>query len=100
MSAPPFKLVFTDEANRILTDLTRPQYRVKLKKAQKGLRLLRDVGPRHPGLDSHRYESMVGPRGEEVWESYLENQTPSAWRVFWIYSGPDTLTIVSMGPHP
>ena len=100
MSAPPFRLVFTDEADSILRELGQPAYRVKLKKAQKGLRLLRDVGPRHPGLNSHRYESMVGPNGEEVWESYLENQTPSAWRVFWIHSRPDTLTILTLGPHP
>ena len=100
MSAPPFTLVFTDEADSVLRDLRQPALRAKLKKTQKGLRLLRDIGPRHPGLHSHRYESMTGPNGEEVWESYLENQTPSAWRVFWIYSEPDTLIILTLGPHP
>lgn len=100
MSASPFTLLFTDEADQIRKDLAQPQYQTKLKKARKGLRLLRDVGPTHPGLNSHRYVSMTGPNGEALWESYLENQTPSAWRVFWVYSGSDRLTIITLGPHP
>jgi hypothetical protein len=100
VSAPPFTLLFTDEATEILKDLEQPQYRDKLNKARKGLRLLRDVGPSHPGLNSHRYQSMTGPNGEPLWESYLENQTPSAWRLFWFHAGADTLRILSLGPHP
>lgn len=39
--------------------------------------------------------------GEEVWESYVENKTPGAWRLWWVYGpGADTLTIVIVGPHP
>lgn len=64
-------------------------------------RLLRDIGPGHPGLNSHKYHSLTGPRGEEVWESYVENNTPGAWRLWWVYGpGADTLTIVTVGPHP
>lgn len=68
---------------------------------KKALRLLRDVGPSHPGLESHKYHSLRGPNGEDVWESYVENHTPSAWRIWWVY-GPDadTLTITTVGPHP
>jgi hypothetical protein len=52
-------------------------------------------------VKSHKYASIWGPDGEEVWESYVENRTPGAWRIWWIY-GPaaDTLTIVTIGPHP
>lgn len=100
MSAPPFQLLFTDEADAVLNALDQPQHAAKRKKAQKGLRLLHEVGPRHPGLHSHGYQSLQGPGGEEVWESYLENQTPGAWRVWWWYSGPDSLTILTLGPHP
>lgn len=102
MTAPPFHLEITDEADQILQDLVkRHQYADKLRKVRKTLRLLRDPGPRHPGRNSHPYQSVKGPGGAQLWESYVENNTPSAWRIFWIY-GPadDTITIVTMGPHP
>lgn len=101
MSAPPFTLLYTVEAQAIMDDLlTRPRD-VKTKKVKKALRLLRDVGPSHPGLESHKYHSLTGPNGEDVWESYVENRTPSAWRIWWVYGpGADTLTIATIGPHP
>lgn len=102
MSAPPFHLLFTREAERVLDDLrAKKQYETKLKKVRKALRLLQDAGPRHPGLHSHDYQSVPGPSGVALWESYVENKTPSAWRIWWIY-GPDDaqLTIVAIGPHP
>ncbi|CAN5798590.1 MAG: hypothetical protein M3424_05185 [Actinomycetota bacterium] len=101
MSAPPFRLLYAAEAQTVLDDLERPQHQVKRKKAIKTLRLLRDIGPVHTGLHSHKYHSITGPNGEDVWESYVENRTPGAWRIWWIY-GPDadTLTVVTIGPHP
>lgn len=101
MSAPPFTLLYTDEAQAVMDDLLARPRDVKTKKVKKALRLLRDVGPSHPGLESHKYHSLRGPNGEDVWESYVENHTPSAWRIWWVY-GPDadTLTITTVGPHP
>ena len=102
MSAPPFELFYTPEAEKVLVDLSsRPQYATKLKKVRKALRFLANPGPRHPGLNSHPYQSIPGPGGVQLWESYVENHTPSAWRIWWIY-GPedDAITIVTIGPHP
>ena len=78
-----------------------PQTRVKNGEVRKALRRLRDVGPSYPGLNSHEYLSLKGPGGEDVWESYVENRTPGAWRIWWIY-GPDgdEIVTVSIGPHP
>lgn len=74
---------------------------VKHQKVRKAIRLLRDAGPSYPGLNSHKYTSMSGPGGEETWESYVENRTPGAWRIWWIYGPPaDTITVVTIGPHP
>lgn len=96
-----FALVYTDEALRVLDDLAKPTYATKLKKVRKTLRILRDVGPSHPGLNSHKYQSLTGPAGEEVWESHIENRTPGAWRLWWLCGRePDTLTVLTIGPHP
>jgi hypothetical protein len=52
-------------------------------------------------LHPHDYQSIPGPGGVPLWESYVENKTPSAWRIWWIY-GPDDgqITIVTIGPRP
>jgi hypothetical protein len=78
-----------------------PQDKVKNGKVRKALRQLRDFGPSYPSLNSHKYQSLQGPGGEELWESYVENHTTRAWRIWWIY-GPHSseITIVSVGPHP
>ncbi|MGH3626170.1 MAG: hypothetical protein ACRDRL_01805 [Sciscionella sp.] len=101
MSAPPFELVYTVQADKILTNLERKQYQQKRKKVLRTLKQLQVYGPRHPGLHSHPYKSVQGPGGAAPWESYVESRTPGAWRIWWIY-GPDTgqITIVLIGPHP
>ncbi len=103
MTAPPFTLVYTSETEKVLGELKAGTTKdaTKLKKVRKALRLLEQAGPRHPGLHSHPYHSVPGPAGATVWESYVENKTPSAWRIWWIY-GPtaDHITVVTVGPHP
>lgn len=72
----------------------------KHKKVQRCLaRLQQD--PRQSSLNSHKYSSMAGANGEDVWDSYVENNTPSAWRVFWHY-GPaqGEITVIAITPHP
>jgi hypothetical protein len=57
--------------------------------------------PKFKGLNSHKYESMNERYGKEIWESYIQNNTPGAWRLFWFY-GPDRdeITLVMATPHP
>ena len=94
------ELRFTREAVRVLDDLKHPNYVTKLKKVRKTLALL-EHNPRHPGLNSHKYQSIKGQDGSDVWESYVGYRTPGAWRIFWQY-GPDhnQITIITIGPHP
>lgn len=96
-----FTLLFTEEAAGALRDLERNStHAVKLKRVRHTLALL-EANPRHPGLQSHQYESLAGPDGEKVWESYVENRTPAAWRIWWWYGpGKSELTILTIGPHP
>lgn len=57
--------------------------------------------PKHPGLNSHEIETLTKRYGMKVFQSYLQNKTPSAGRIFWVY-GPDKkeITIIGIEPHP
>lgn len=59
------------------------------------------TNPRHPGLNSHEIEPLTRKFGQKVFQSYLENKTPGAGRMFWVY-GPNRkeITIVGIEPHP
>jgi hypothetical protein len=59
--------------------------------------------PRHPGLNTHKYDSFEHPYNpdESVFEAYAQNQTPGAYRVFWCYGpGKGYITILAITPHP
>lgn len=96
-----FELLFTDQASANLDSLEADASLAKrLKAVRKALALL-ETNPRHPGLNTHKFSSLKGPGGEEVFEAYAENKTPAAWRIFWCY-GPDEkqITILAITPHP
>ena len=96
-----FDLQFTQRAGGDLDALEAdPGLAKRLKAVRKALGLL-ETNPRHPGLNTHKYASIKGPNGEDVFEAYAENNTPAAWRIFWIY-GParNQLTILTITPHP
>ena len=84
-----------------------PHQESLLKQVRKTLAFL-ETNPRHPSLQTHKYQSLRGPNGEEVFEAYAQNQTAAAYRVFFFY-GPDrtegkrripVLTILAITPHP
>jgi hypothetical protein len=97
----PFRLRFTFEARDHLEELAaQKQDNRRLRKVRNALARIQ-ADPRHPGLQSHKYSSVRGAAGEEVWESYVENNTPSAWRIFWHYGpGEGEITIVTISKHP
>jgi hypothetical protein len=57
--------------------------------------------PKHPSLNTHKYTSLSGPKGEEIFEAYAENNTPAAYRIFWYY-GPSKkqITVLTITKHP
>ena len=96
-----FALKFTNEAIENLNRLKEDNSLAKrLKAVRKALGYL-ETNPRHPGLNTHKFTSLSGPNGEEVFEAYAENKTSAAYRIFWIY-GPekDEITILAITPHP
>ncbi len=57
--------------------------------------------PKYPGLQSHEISSLSARYGQKVWESYLQNNTPAAGRIFWTYGpGKGDITIIGLEPHP
>lgn len=67
-----------------------------------GLCLLRlSQDPNYPSLKSKRFKSLDKVHGRPIWQSYVENNTPAAYRVFW-HHGPadDEITVVAITPHP
>ncbi len=73
---------------------------VLYKKLRKALGFLA-ANPRHPGLASHDIDALSRRYGERVWQSYLENRTPPAGRLFWVYGpGRDEITVIGLEPHP
>ena len=73
----------------------------KLRKLMgKAMRLIA-TDPRYPGLQTHEITALTRRYGMKVWQSYLENNTPKAGRIFWVY-GPDKgdITIIGIEPHP
>jgi len=73
---------------------------VALKKLKKTFNLL-SLNPRYPSLNSHEISDLTKMFGIKIFESYIENNTPAAGRVFWIY-GPlkNSIVIVGIEPHP
>ncbi len=101
MSAPPYKISYTTTVIERLEEMRQKrQYERKLKKIAKAIKLLTEQGPNYPGLQTHKMEAIPGPNGKDVWNSYVENNTPSAWRILWVYGDDaDEITIISIGPH-
>jgi hypothetical protein len=57
--------------------------------------------PFHPGLRSHEITDLSRRYGRKVFQSYLENNTPGAGRMFWVYGpGDHEITVIGLEPHP
>lgn len=72
------------------------------KQVVKCLSLLRE-NPRHPGLQTHEFHSIGHPytKGEKVFEAYVQNRTPGAYRLFWCYGpGKGQITVIAITAHP
>ena len=94
-----FRILFTNAASAACKDLERAAPD-KLRKVYKTLGLLQ-TNPKHPSLHTHEYRSLKGPGNEKVFEAYVENKTPAAFRVFWFYGpGKGEITVFAVTAHP
>ena len=57
--------------------------------------------PRHNSLASHEISDLTRKFGIKIFQSYLENHTPGAGRLFWAYGpNPGDITVLAIEPHP
>jgi len=96
-----FKLIFSQKARDNLKELEKNNSLAKRLKAVRKTLAYLENNPKHPSLNTHKYISKYGDNHEEIFEAYVENNTPAAYRVFWHY-GPEKkfITIIAIIPHP
>lgn len=96
-----FHLHFTDEAAKQLKKLEKSKSLQKRYKAVLKTLAFLENNPKHPSLNTHKYSSLQGHNGEEIFEAYAENKTPAAYRIFWHYGPQKTfITIIAITAHP
>jgi hypothetical protein len=103
------ELRFTLEADRQLTVIENdPSLKSVQRQVRKTLGYL-ETNLRSKSLQTHEYQSLTRRYGIKVFEAYVQQKTPAAYRVFWHY-GPDEtstggtripiITIIAITPHP
>jgi hypothetical protein len=96
-----FDIYLTDEAKEQLHRLKIDKGLSKRYNAVKKAIHFLSQNPRHPGLQTHEFTSLKGPKGEKVFEAYAEQATSAAYRIFWYYGPKEKqITIVAITPHP
>jgi len=75
--------------------------KVQYKAVTKALAYL-EIDTKHPSLHSHDNEEMTRYYGSKnkIFQSYAQNNTPGAYRIFWLY-GPEEkeITVVAITQH-
>ena len=100
MGQPEMEALWSDLSTRCLEKRLDADELKLFKKLVKTLGLL-SANPRHNSLASHEISDLSRKYGMKIWQSYLENNRPSAGRLFWAY-GPNKsdITILAIEPHP
>ena len=100
MGVPEMAEYWRDLSARKVQGLLNKREEQFFKKLVKALGFL-SANPRHNSLASHEIDDLTRKYGFKIFQSYLENNTPAAGRLFWAY-GPDQgdITILAIEPHP
>jgi len=96
-----FEIFLTDEAKNKLERLKKDKGLEKRYNAVRKAIRLSSENPRHKSLKTHEFTSLIGPKGEKIFEVYAEQSTPAAYRIFSYYGpGRNQMTILAITPHP
>ena len=106
MGLPEMEEYWEDLRSRYKNDSLSKNELKTFKKLLKALHHL-SVNPYHSGLNSHeidelsfRLSRIIGKK-IKVFQSYLENNTPAAGRLYWCYAPQKNhITVIGIEPHP
>lgn len=103
------ELRFSPTANAQLTQLENDlNLKGVLKQVRKTLAYL-EADLRVKSLQTHKYESLSKRYKREIFEAYVQQDAPSAYRVFWHYGDDEVdekgkripiITVIAITPHP
>ncbi|MCC8051601.1 MAG: hypothetical protein LIP10_13260 [Clostridiales bacterium] len=100
MGVPEMSDLWSDLQKKHKTEKISKKDELLYQKWGKALKKLSE-NPFYPSLQSHEIIPLSRRYGEKVWQSYLENKTSGAMRMFWIYGpGKQEITIIGLEPHP
>ena len=96
-----FKIRFTELADGQLSELENDKSKKGILKQVRKVLGFMETNLKHPSLNTHKFDNLNSPYGGDVFESYAQNNTPGAYRIFWTY-GPNQreITIITITPHP
>lgn len=95
-----FELIFTRQADSDLREIEEDPSKKNILKAVRKTLGFMETNLRHPSLSTHEFISLKGPNGEKVFEAYVQQKTPAAYRIFWYYGhGRNQITIVAITPR-
>jgi hypothetical protein len=101
MSMIKFELVFTEHAHQQMDAFEKNSDKTTVCKAVHKILGFMETDLRHPSLHTHKYDGMAEPNKDDVFESYAQNRTPGAYRIFWHYGpGKGEITILDVSHHP
>ena len=94
---------YTDQARDQLKNLKNDPAKKAIHKAVSKVIKFMKADLRNPSLKTHKYDGYENPfdATKPVFEAYAQNNTPGAYRIFWVY-GPNQgeITIIAITPHP
>lgn len=95
-----FKLQFSDEAKQNLRELEHDKSKKGLLKQLRKVLGFMETNLKHPSLNTHKFSEISCKLGD-VFETYAQNNTPGAYRIFWAYGpGKREIYILTITPHP
>lgn len=95
-----FKLNYTDLAKQQFKELQEDKSKhAQFKAVGKALAYMQQ-NLRHPALNTHEYSKLSQQKGYKVFESYAQNHSPGAYRIFWRYAEKETIEIIAITTHP
>lgn len=94
-----FKLEFSEQAKLKLKELEADKSKKGVLKQVRKVLGLMETNLKHPSLNTHKYDGISCKLGD-VFESYAQNKTPGAYRVFWVYGpGKREIYILDITSH-